>query len=121
MGALRARAEDDDFGRFLKLSRNDAQTILDVAFDYSDAGCDEEAIELLRLHHREPVQECPLPNPLSKSQSTRYALAWLLAKGVTAPIASASRPEQLDVLLAAPGLSLSEADVEQLDAASAGF
>lgn len=55
------------------------------------------------------------------AEPATVALAWLLAKGVTAPIASASRPEQLDVLLAAPGLSLSEADVEELDAASAGF
>ena len=49
------------------------------------------------------------------------ALAWLLAKGVTAPIASASRPEQLDALLAAPALQLSPQDVAELDAASEGF
>lgn len=55
------------------------------------------------------------------AEPATVALAWLLAKGVTAPIASASRPEQLDVLLAAPGLSLNEADVDELDAASAGF
>lgn len=49
------------------------------------------------------------------------ALAWLLAKGATAPIASASRPEQLDALLAAPRLELSAADVAALDAVSEGF
>lgn len=48
-------------------------------------------------------------------------LAWLLAKGVTAPIASVSRPGQLDALMAAPDLRLSEDDVARLDAASAGF
>ncbi len=48
-------------------------------------------------------------------------LAWLLAKGVTAPIASVSRPGQLDALMAAPGLVLTEADVARLDEASAGF
>ena len=49
------------------------------------------------------------------------ALAWLLAKGATAPIASASRPDQLDALLAAPGLELSADDVAALDAVSEGF
>ncbi|SOC51492.1 aldo/keto reductase [Ornithinimicrobium cerasi] len=49
------------------------------------------------------------------------ALAWLLAKGVTAPIASASRPEQLDALMAAPRLELTAQDVAALDAVSEGF
>lgn len=49
------------------------------------------------------------------------ALAWLLAKGVTAPIASASRPEQLAPLLAAPALRLGEDDVALLDSVSAEF
>lgn len=49
------------------------------------------------------------------------ALAWLLAHGVTAPIASVSRPEQLDALMAAPALTLGAEDLAVLDAASAGF
>ncbi|GGK70100.1 aldo/keto reductase [Ornithinimicrobium pekingense] len=49
------------------------------------------------------------------------ALSWVLAKGVTAPIASVSRPGQLDALMAAPGLQLSAADVAALDEASADF
>ncbi|GAA5162169.1 aldo/keto reductase [Ornithinimicrobium tianjinense] len=49
------------------------------------------------------------------------AVAWLLAKGVTAPIASVSRPEQVPALMAAASLELSEADVAALDAASDGF
>ena len=49
------------------------------------------------------------------------ALAWLLAKGVTAPIASASTPAQLPSLMAAPGLELTEAEVAALDKASAPF
>lgn len=48
-------------------------------------------------------------------------LAWLLARGVTAPIASVSAPEQLDALMAAPGLRLAEEDLARLDEASAGF
>ena len=49
------------------------------------------------------------------------ALAWQLAKGVTAPIASASTPEQLPALIAAGTLQLSDAEVASLDAASASF
>ena len=49
------------------------------------------------------------------------ALAWLLAKGVTAPIVSARTPEQLESLMAAPGLELSADEVERLDVASAPF
>ncbi|WP_084499935.1 aldo/keto reductase [Brevibacterium album] len=49
------------------------------------------------------------------------ALAWLLAKGVTAPIASARTPEQLDALIAAASVRLSEEQIARLDAASARF
>lgn len=49
------------------------------------------------------------------------ALAWLLAKGVTAPIASARVPEQLPALVAAVGLALDDDEVAALDSASAPF
>ncbi|MFB9732314.1 aldo/keto reductase [Ornithinimicrobium kibberense] len=49
------------------------------------------------------------------------ALAWLLAKGATAPIASVSRPEQLEPLLAAASTTLTDEDVRRLDEASEGF
>lgn len=49
------------------------------------------------------------------------ALAWLLAKGVTAPIASARTPEQLPTLMAAPGLTLTPDQVAALDTASTPF
>lgn len=49
------------------------------------------------------------------------ALAWQLAKGVTAPIASASTPEQLPALVAAGSLELTSAEVESLDNASQAF
>ncbi|WP_010533043.1 aldo/keto reductase [Brachybacterium squillarum] len=55
------------------------------------------------------------------SEPTSVALAWLLAKGVTAPIASASRPAQLPALLAATELDLTEDEVALLDGASAPF
>ena len=50
----------------------------------------------------------------------QVALAWLIAKpGLTAPIASATTPEQLHELLGAVKLSLSTQDIAALDAASA--
>lgn len=49
------------------------------------------------------------------------ALAWLLAKGVTAPIASVSRPDQLPALMAAPSLSLTRAEIAALDESSEAF
>lgn len=49
------------------------------------------------------------------------ALAWLIAKGVTAPIASARTVEQVAPLLAATTLQLSEDDIDRLDSASAAF
>ena len=48
------------------------------------------------------------------------ALAWLMARpSITAPIASATRLEQLDDFVAAANLKLSPADMEKLNAASA--
>ena len=49
------------------------------------------------------------------------SLAWLLAKGVTAPVASASTPDQLPALVAAADLKLSAAEVQKLDDASQPF
>ncbi|MGD6978698.1 MULTISPECIES: aldo/keto reductase [Citricoccus] len=56
------------------------------------------------------------------AEPATVALAWLLAKDtVTAPIASASKPEQLPALMAAPALELTADEVATLDAASAIF
>jgi aryl-alcohol dehydrogenase-like predicted oxidoreductase len=49
----------------------------------------------------------------------QISLAWLLAQGVTAPIASATSIEQLNELLPAVTLKLSQEAVERLDRASA--
>ncbi|MGJ4880913.1 MULTISPECIES: aldo/keto reductase [unclassified Bradyrhizobium] len=54
------------------------------------------------------------------AQQASIALAWLLAKpSVTAPIASATRPEHVDTLVAATELALTADQVARLDAASA--
>ena len=65
--------------RLSPLSRNDAQTALDVAFDYADAGCLAEAASILENHHAAEVQAVVVPNPLERSASTHYALAWIQA------------------------------------------
>ena len=72
-----ARYESGDVGGFLEKSRNDAQTVLDIAYDYADAGFYREAAEVLKLHHENEVTPVAVPNPLERSQLTQYALAWL--------------------------------------------
>ena len=61
--------------KWFKVSRNDAQTILDLAFDYLEAGCFEEAHELLTRHHQTEVTPVAVPNPLERSPMTHYLLA----------------------------------------------
>ena len=55
------------------------------------------------------------------TEPATVALAWLLARGVTAPIASASTPGQVPALMAAPGLALTDEEVSALDRASQPF
>lgn len=62
---------------FLKVCRNDAQTILDLAFDYADAGLNDDAVALLELHLASPVTDAAVPNPLARAVVSRYVLAWL--------------------------------------------
>ena len=74
LGCLLGEISRDDF---LSVCRNDAQTILDLAFDLAEAGLPEEASDLLDLHHAHPVPACAVPNPLARTPMTHYALAWL--------------------------------------------
>ena len=62
---------------FLTTCRNDAQTILDLVFDYADAGFTEEAADLLDLHLANPAMPAAVPNPHARSAVCRYVLAWL--------------------------------------------
>jgi aryl-alcohol dehydrogenase-like predicted oxidoreductase len=56
----------------------------------------------------------------TQAEPATIALAWLMAKpSVTAPIASATKPEQVKALVASTKLLLSKEQVERLDAASA--
>lgn len=55
------------------------------------------------------------------SAPATVALAWLIAKGATAPIASATSVDQLPELMAAPALALDRGHIDRLDVASAAF
>lgn len=61
-------------------TRNDAQTILDLVFDFCEAGVFGQAIGLLEFHHAHEVSPVAVPNPLERTPMTRYVLAWLLAE-----------------------------------------
>nr|WP_319269238.1 DUF5107 domain-containing protein [uncultured Draconibacterium sp.] len=66
-----------DYTDFIASSRNDAQTIIDIAFDYAEAGFYQEAIAVIELHHKNEVPECVVPNPMAKAVMTEFVLAWL--------------------------------------------
>jgi aryl-alcohol dehydrogenase-like predicted oxidoreductase len=54
------------------------------------------------------------------AKAAEVALAWIISRaGVTAPIASATTPQQLQSLIAATKLALTADDIAQLDATSA--
>jgi len=61
--------------QWFTVSRNDAQTVLDLAFDYLEAGCFEEADELLIQHHQTEITPVAVPNPLERSPMTYFLLA----------------------------------------------
>jgi aryl-alcohol dehydrogenase-like predicted oxidoreductase len=55
----------------------------------------------------------------TKSTPAQVSLAWMMARpSITAPIASASKPEQMDDLVKATSLKLSAAQIAALNAAS---
>jgi len=64
-----------DHSKFLELSRNDAQTIIDIAFEYLEAGFFQRAADLLRLHLDEAIADCAVPNPMGKSIMPELLLA----------------------------------------------
>lgn len=66
-----------DYNDFINSSRNDAQTVIDVAFDYAEAGFYAEAIDLIQCHHKNEIPECAVPNPMAKAVMTGFILAWL--------------------------------------------
>jgi len=67
----------DSYDSFIQSSRNDAQTIIDIVFDYAEAGFYQEAIDVIEFHHKNEIPECAVPNPMAKTVMTEFVLAWL--------------------------------------------
>lgn len=99
---------------FAELSRNDAQTILDLAFDFLETGFRAEALKLIRWHSAHPTPQDAVPNPLSASPMMRYLEAYIaddaaslaVARGQSPDYFFPSRIEEMRVLewaLAQPG------------------
>ncbi|MCP5535007.1 MAG: DUF5107 domain-containing protein [Akkermansiaceae bacterium] len=95
---------------FLNLTRNDAQTILDLVFDYCEAGFYRDALGLLEIHHEHAVIPVAVPNPMERSPMTRYVEAWIKQMiddpGAGASLATARKqsadhffPSRIDELL----------------------
>ena len=80
---------------FCRRSRNDAQTLLDIAFDYADAGLMDLAAEALRFHHAHPTRGVAVPNPMERSSMTHYALAWCLQDPAELTPARTASPDYL--------------------------
>ena len=76
---------DGALDTFLEVTRNDAQTVLDIAFDYADAGFFDDAAALLEAHHAAPVAPVAVPNPSERTPMTHYTLAWLRADPTSLP------------------------------------
>jgi len=77
-----------------------------------EAYLDERGLRILAALDEIADQHAAVP--------AEVAIAWLIAReGVTAPIASATRLDQLESLIRSTQLSLSEADIARLDHASA--
>jgi tetratricopeptide (TPR) repeat protein len=84
--------KDGDF-HIPDLTRNDAQTVLDVAFDFVDAGFLHEALALLDAHHKTPVAKIAVPNPLERSAMTRYLKAWITRDASDLELARKQSPD----------------------------
>ncbi len=96
-------------GKYRSEADFEGQSRGSAARRYFDAGglpVVETLLSIAENHHAQPAT---------------VALAWLLAKGITAPIASASVPDQLDALMAAPLLALGTEDIAALDEVSRNF
>jgi tetratricopeptide (TPR) repeat protein len=77
---LARQSPGQSFATFLARCRNDAQTILDLAFNYIEAGLLQVAIELVELHEASAVTAAATPNPSARTIMTKFVLAWLYAQ-----------------------------------------
>lgn len=72
------RWESGDTEGMLSIARNDVQTILDLVFDYAEAGFYAEAEKLILAHDQASLPACAVPNPLGSSATLMaYTAAWI--------------------------------------------
>src|SRR5690606_27845512 len=71
------RLRGGDGAAFASQHRNDAQIVLDIAFDYISVGAFQRAEDLLEWHLRTGVTPVATPHPLSRTQSAAFTLAWM--------------------------------------------
>ncbi|MEN1785157.1 MAG: DUF5107 domain-containing protein [Bacteroidota bacterium] len=69
-----------DLKGMIQYTRNDAQTIIDIAFEFLDCGLYEEIIELIVFHESNLITEAAVPNPLRKSVMTTLIKAKVFEK-----------------------------------------
>ena len=72
-----AKADNSAKSKFACQYRNDAQTILDLAFEYVAIKAYDSALELIDFHLANPVVPTSVPNPLQQSQVILFLKAWL--------------------------------------------
>lgn len=71
------RIQKRDLESFRQRFRNDAQTILEIAFEYATCGLWERGIELLLWHVDTRVVPVAVPNPGERSPLVPFVLAWM--------------------------------------------
>ena len=87
--------------------------------DFSKSPRGQSVAKYLDGRGRSILKALDAVSALHSAQPAEIALAWLMRQeGVTAPIASATSPAQLDSLVRATQLTLSEADLQNLRGAS---
>lgn len=75
----RCLSAGDGVEDFLRVSRNDAQVVIDLCLDYCEAGFYADALDLLELHHAEKIRPVVVPNPLERTGMTHYLVTWVKA------------------------------------------
>lgn len=68
----------DNYKDFITASRNDAQTIIDLVFEYISCGFHEKALNLIELHESNEILDASVPNPSGKSVMTILIKAYVL-------------------------------------------
>lgn len=69
-----------NFDPFIEVFGNDAQTMIDIAFEYAEAGFYGAGLKAIEFNHANETTDCAVPNPMHRSPVTSFIEAWLHAK-----------------------------------------